>query len=284
MRFTYDDLPQWLKEVTSPPVEDLVMTYNDEEDSFSLNHSGLVTFDTIESAYDYAQRNNLHFIFDDSVVAWCKQSETRQHEHDDEEEDEKSAPQSYLEKLSNDFYETYGYGQSGKMISYKNPSGNYTAMIENSSKGAISDLVERIKYFQRVTAKAYHEYPDNFMYAYGFINDHPMFWLKQNLANGGCIWIDDNGVQELSVYFYNKDEHDDFSETVCVIETGEHVAPEYDMHYFSPALTVKAPSYEQAIIACAARLSQFYDDDGEAKEGYREIAEAASREYLEGTL
>lgn len=283
MNFTHNNLPQWLQESMPQEVEDFIIKYDKEEDFFYLNDEGMTIFSTIDDAYNYVKNNSFHFVFDESVVQWCRSTKIEDIEEDDEyDEEEYSAPTNYLRQLQDAFYEKYDLDVSSKMITYKNNHGTYTALFENSSKAKIAETVQDIKYFEEVTAKAYHEHPNNFMYSYNFIAHHPMFWLKQTFPDGHFVWIDDGGVDELSVFFYNEDENDDNSPVVCVIETGEHVAPEYNMRYFSPLLTVKAPSYEQAIIKCAARLSKFYEDDGTAKEGYEEKANKASNYYITG--
>ena len=286
MSFTHKDLPQWLQEVTPEEVEDLVMKYDENEGFFYLNDEGMTTFSTIEDAYDYVNKNNINFVFDESVIQWCKNTQADIFEDEDfEDEDDgnnASQPKSYLTQLQDNFYEQYDREHGNNMITYKNDTGLSTALFENSSKKKIIEIVQDIKYFEQVIAKAYHENPDNFMYAYRFINGHPMFWLKQEFSNEIFSWITDGGIDELTHFFYNQDEYDDNSHIMCVIETGEHVAPEYKTRYFSPLLTVQAPTYEQAIIKCAARLEQFYNDNGEAKTEYLKRATQASNDYVAG--
>lgn len=286
MSFTHKDLPQWLQEVTPEEVEDLVMKYDENEGFFYLNDEGMTTFSTIEDAYDYVNKNNINFVFDESVIQWCKNTQADIFEDEDfeNENDDNNAsqPKSYLTQLQDDFYEQYDREHGNNMITYKNDTGSSTALFENSSKKKIIEIVQDIKYFEQVIAKAYHENPDNFMYAYRFINEHPMFWLKQEFSNGIFSWITDGGIDELTHFFYNQDEYDDNSPIMCVIETGEHVAPKYKTRYFSPLLTVQAPTYEQAIIKCAARLAQFYNDNGEAKAEYLRRATQASNDYVAG--
>lgn len=287
MNFTHNDLPRWLQEAMPNAVEDFIIKYNETEGFFYLNDEAMTTFSTIDDAYNYVKDNSFHFVFDPSVLQWCENSKVEDVNKDDFEDDDNeefTPPKNYLSKLQGEFYQKYGDEYtSNRMVSYKNNQGNFSVLFENSSKGNISETVREVKYFEEVTAKAYHNRPDNFIYAHAFIAHHPMFWFKQELPNGKIMWIDDAGVEELSVYFYNEDENDDDSAVVCVIETGEHVAPNYNRRYFSPLLTVKGSSYEQSIIKCAARLAKFYNDNGEAKEGYQERANEASNSYVNGT-
>ena len=289
MNFTHKDLPLWLQEAMPNVVEDFIIRYAETEGYFYLNDEAMTTFNTLDDAYKYVNNNGFHFVFDSSILQWCewceksKAGDINTEDFEDDDNEEFTPSKNYLSQLQENFYQKYGDEHINKKISYKNNQGEFSVLFENSRKEDISETVREVKYFEEVTAKAYHKNPNNFIYAHAFINHHPMFWFKQELSNGKTIWIDDAGVEGLSVYFYNEDENDDDSAVVCVIETGEHVAPNYDTRYFSPLLTVKGSSYEQAIIKCAARLAKFYEDDGTAKEGYLEQSTQASNDYVNGT-
>lgn len=284
MSFTHKDLPQWLQKVTPQETKDTIIKYDENESIFYIDDEKMTTFKNIESVYDYVKNHRMHFIFDESVITWCENTKDNHEENSYSEDTAEEVFQqtSHLRKLQDIFYKKYGYRSINKMITYKNSDDTYSAMFENSSKGNIVETVLDIKYFEEVTAKAYHDHPKNFMYSYNFINQHPMFWLMKKMTDGKIFWIDDAGVEGLSIYFYNEDENDDNSPVLCVIETGEHVEPEYTSRYFSPLLTIRASTYEQAIIKCAARLARFYKDDGTAKDDYQEKANQATDEYIDG--
>ena len=280
--YTHEDLPQWLQEVVPHRKEDFIIGYDKDHDSFYINDQGMTSFNNVYDAYTYAKDNDYHFVFDDSLIAWCEETQQDDEQEYVENNIKEHENMGYTEKLSREFYKNKESSSTKSMISYKNSDDTYTAMFSNSNSENIHSLVHDIEHFKHVTARAYREKPDQFIYAYHFIQEHPMFWTKTEISPSKQFWCIDGGIEQLSVSFYTEDEHDDDSDIVCMIETGEHIAPDYTDRYFSPLLTVKSDSYENAIIACAQRISQFFYDDGTPKDEYHEKSSKASEKFVQG--
>lgn len=291
MLFDHNELPEWLREATPTHVVDYVLSYDDTTEKFLLNDPNNSSFSSPQEAYDYTKDNGIHFTFDDTVMHWYQLQNDYSYldEDDDDNENDEERKRSLLDILYDNFFTKYDDIESTRSISWKNDKGTYSAFFENSFAKKVSGLVYDIKMFEEVTAQAYYDHPDNFIYAYKFIGDHPMFWTlpyfkdrSTHVKDTFLYWITDAGIEGLSVNFYTEDDHDDNSKIICRIECGEHVAPKYNMHYFSPLLTVYGDNYEEAIIRCAAKISQYYYDDGTPKPGYEEKAQEATNRFLRG--
>ena len=100
----------------------------------------------------------------------------------------------------------------------------------------------------------------NFAYVYRWLNTHPMFWTKPKKPSMGWLWNTDGGTSGFTVDVYR------WKGKLCIrVEAGEHVAPEYDLHYFDPRLTGIGRTMEQAYRKLAENIRKHYNPDGTEK-------------------
>lgn len=100
---------------------------------------------------------------------------------------------------------------------------------------------------------------DDFVYAYRFLNEHPVFWSRRSEVS--TQWNTDSGLSSMWVHPTRNDK----GETVVMLEHGAAVPDARTMHYHDMRLDIYEPTYEKAIIELAKRVHKFFYLDGEER-------------------
>lgn len=108
--------------------------------------------------------------------------------------------------------------------------------------------------------RAWRRNKNSFFHAYQWLNHHPAYWTR--FEKMPWSWETEEGMMHVSMYVYKKTAR----EVSIVLETGIPEMPRWsNIKFFDPTLTVKAPTYEQAIIALARKIDSEYGITGEPR-------------------
>lgn len=251
-------LPQWLLDEIPEPYESIRISYDGSDyvvtvpESIENVETGEYRYDNLEKAYDAFNISGVDVEIDKSVPEWD----------------------------NSDF----------AWVSL--PSGDgYSRLLFSSSWGKRADFLEmRFAHSQRCAA-TYHENPQDFLAAYGFVTTHPVFWLKSALRARRCgkdcsmkrpdrdartfDW--DTDCRSFYLQPFSQGKGNGFG---WLLEAGGHT-PDFSQHYHDVRLDVFAPSVEEAYIQFAALLVKFFEDDGTEKD-VLEDDPLSAQEGLEG--
>lgn len=114
-------------------------------------------------------------------------------------------------------------------------------------------------------AESYSNDPDNFVYAWRFVDAHPAFWTAHDLKNHPWLWETSGYMSKVrqSVYFVE-------GQPMVELEGGGHVndnpeSPEYyKRHYGDWRLELAAPTFEEAVLELAARVAKSFNNAGDS--------------------
>lgn len=163
-------------------------------------------------------------------------------------------------KIDKEVYEKFAPNQQNmRMLFYPINDGKGTSgmIMDFTDDDRHSSLLESYKDFLQVAAE-YEADPTDFYNSYRFLDRHPSFWY----VNGDLPtthWNQEDLFARLSLYIFK---NEDTGGVVYNIEGGEHVAPEYKERYYNYRLDVRESSFENAVIAFAANVRKFYNNDG----------------------
>lgn len=131
-------------------------------------------------------------------------------------------------------------------------------LLAISTAERLEMLVHQFQDFLTV-AQDYYASPESFRRAYHYVTMHPAFWTRHE-AEPTYEW-DNDYADKVWMRPYFKD-----GKTTWMLEAGGHIAPDYTSHYHDLRLDVYAASVEEGYIKLAAKVAQFFNDDGTEKE------------------
>jgi hypothetical protein len=121
-------------------------------------------------------------------------------------------------------------------------------------EGDQSHALEYNTYFRFLkNAKWWLANQDDFVMAYYFTKNHPAFWYRPAFEKHPFMWETEYGHHGLSLYV---------SRGTIGIEHGQSVPPTHSHHYHDTRLDVYAPTFEEAHIAFAKKVHQYFYLDG----------------------
>lgn len=129
-------------------------------------------------------------------------------------------------------------------------------------------------------ADVYAKDPNNFLAAYGFVDKHPAFWVKEplELVYPGYEWKTSGFVSHFSPHPL---ENDDGRFLGFLMEGGEvNEDEECFTSFWNLALTVVEPTYEETIIKFAEKVNRDFHLNGTYKPGAMERSRKAVEEYF----
>jgi len=172
------------------------------------------------------------------------------------------------ESVYNLFPESQGF-----MLTYPSEGGKgYTTLVmshtdEDRHKSLRSSYKDSLFYIEKYEAE-----PNDFFNAYHLIDSHPAFWIVADLVENPWYWSQEGYMGKVHQHVW-KDRHceSDPEQTMVALEAGSHVEkdsegkPSYNSHYGDWRLEVVAKTFEEAVIALAARVVLCFNSDGTDK-------------------
>lgn len=106
--------------------------------------------------------------------------------------------------------------------------------------------------------------PDSFVASYDFLSKHPAFWIRERAYESISKqhWITESLLSRHSIV---PEEVGNTLQPVFRVELGGSASPEHTTTYFDEELSLKAPSYEQAVIEAAAMIEKYFWVTGEIR-------------------
>lgn len=161
-------------------------------------------------------------------------------------------------------------GDEDFMLSVPTDDGMLLAMIIINDmerwdmlQGAFHDAVANIR--------AYRDEP-SLSNAYNMLDTHPAFWTRVE-EEPTWNWQIDGHVQNLRFFL---------AEGEWMMEAGSHT-PGFTGHYYDPRLDVYGDTFEDCLLAMAAKVDKFFHEDGTEREGV-EYEKSKLELLLEGPL
>lgn len=100
--------------------------------------------------------------------------------------------------------------------------------------------------------------PDDFYASYDWLSSHPAFWSGHQYEDGSVHWETDFGLGHDAPSVFK----DDDGRVRVLLEVGPYMGEVRDEHSIDTRLVTSADTYEQAIIALAKKVDEFYDIEG----------------------
>jgi len=150
-------------------------------------------------------------------------------------------------------------GEPELFPSYLNTKGHYISLsIERTKDTDVFLAKGRYHSFLESTLR-YEKDPDDFRTAWNWLDHHPAFWSRR--SEDDFYWS-----TESNAHIWMGVSADREGNTVIMLEHGAAVRDSRTHHYHDLRLDVYAPTYEEAIIQLAAKVYQFFEVDGSARE------------------
>ena len=123
--------------------------------------------------------------------------------------------------------------------------------------------LDAAKYRQYLmTAKEWLTNQDDWLMAYSFIEDHPIFWHRSRPEEFPNQWNTSEGHNGMWVAPARNDK----GEVVVMLEHGRSKEPAHQYHYHDPRLDVWGSSFEDAYIQMAKKIHKYFTVDGDERE------------------
>lgn len=238
----FQNFPAWLRDHTDFPTEAVITL---REDQVWVLHETLGSFtaDTVYTAYQQAHEQwDVPVRFDLSIL---------------------EAGYAYTLGMK-DGKETAAEAYQDHLVRPHLFTAHDTgyAMITNTRVGEIYGIQEDFEDFYKLRAQYLAE-PNNFEYAYKFAHMHPMTWVRPDTKKFRNYWAPHDDFELFPVFASESKTGKQY----WVLETGEHVEPEYQHRYADYALSVfDASSPEEAYIKLAANIEETFLPDGIRKD------------------
>lgn len=123
-------------------------------------------------------------------------------------------------------------------------------------------LKSKYKSFMECQHPAYIADPGNWVFAYNWLQHHPVFWYRTEVEPTSR-WITDDGLKSLWVAVSTRDN----GTPVVMMEHGAHVEDDYTHHYHDFRLDVYASNFEDGYVQTAKLVHKFFNPDGTEREG-----------------
>jgi len=142
-------------------------------------------------------------------------------------------------------------------------TANNRMFFSTTYKNLIEEISNDYKHFLETTHTQYDKHPDNIIYCWNFLNNHPCFWSRN--PEHPDYWHTANGIDHLHISMWEEN-----NTPTILLETGpyeggtvdeifyEHIHPTID-----PDLIVEAATFEEALIMLAAKVRNHYKLSGE---------------------
>lgn len=108
---------------------------------------------------------------------------------------------------------------------------------------------------------AWREDPDDFFASYDWVSSHPAFWSGYKNSDGTVSWETDFGLGHDAPSVWK----DEDGKVRVMLEVGPYFGEVRDQHSIDTRLISIANTYEEAIIALAKKLDEFYDITGDER-------------------
>lgn len=138
-------------------------------------------------------------------------------------------------------------------------------------------LVRTYQEFLNEVDTAYRNDPNNWALAYEWLDRHPAFWTR-NSTEEPFFWNTDQGLKNSHNVIYSR-----HNPVVIIIEHGASSGPDYTQNFLDFKLTAQGRTFEDAYVALAKLVDQFYHTDGTEREGV-EYEKSEIELQLEGML
>lgn len=232
----HSQLPAWLQNLTLEPHPVAVIDVDNDRFTVTIDGKTLI-FNDVFSAYAHAETNPGGEWFTAAAVAYIRDVLDGNIISDDEQ---------------------------GQMISVQKEGDDlYTLLSTFTDESSMNSLMEDVEHFGMV-AEDFRDNNDDVMCAWYFIDGHPALWTRAKAEGRAArLWETIGYANTLTVMPVHTD-----NGVKVMIEGGEHdldddpYTPAGTTHVLNERLTVEEDSWEEAILAFAAKLDTLFDETG----------------------
>lgn len=146
-------------------------------------------------------------------------------------------------------------------------NGSSPVFVASKDTTYVDTIREALEDFKK-TEENYLNNVDSFGAAYIYLRDHPAFWTTSKEGDLKYLsWDTDGGIAACRIEAYLDDKSKEDFKMKFFSEPGGRVLPDAWHHYGDDRLMAYGSSYEEVVINTAAKVYEYFDSEGNHRQG-----------------